>query len=264
MKRFIIIIITTLSISIVYPFTPEDTIIIGGISGGAPYCYSEDESNPDGFAVEIVENIMHRLGITFEFKIFNEKNIKSNGSNEIILSQCDLSMVSISSITDKRQHYYSIPYSQIHYYIISSNDKPFIGLKDLEGKTVIARKGSSAERKITALSDNYINKIISVLSLPIGLKMLTEGVADYLILDDYSLQNCRRYISSLDLHVAPSNLDPLNISIASNDGELIRKVNSAIMDMKEDGTLDKIYNKWLVIEEISDNTSSAFYSSSSL
>ena len=66
MKRLISIIIMTSYIYTMYSQTDKDPIIIGGVSGGAPYCYSEDESNPDGFSVDVVRNLMTRLDIPYK------------------------------------------------------------------------------------------------------------------------------------------------------------------------------------------------------
>lgn len=99
------------------------------------------------------------------------------------------------------------------------------------------------------MPENHINKVISAPTISAALKMLTDGAADYMMIDDYGLQIFRQTILSHNLLITPSYFEPLQISIASDNGKLIREVNLAIEEMEEDGTLEKLYNKWLIIDD---------------
>ncbi len=230
------------------------TIIIGGRSNAAPYSYTKEENEPDGFAVDVIKSVMQKIGLKYQFRMYSDNDIKHmnpNAINDSILADCDISLIALPSSDYKRNHYYSLPYSKIYYHIIS-NKATYSGLKDLAGKDIIARKGSSAESKLLQLPSNHISNLIGVTSVSVGIKMLTEGAADYMILDDYSLQNFRYSITTHNLNIAPSNFDPLNISFASDNGELVRLMNQVLEEMDTDGSPIKLYNKWMIVDENED------------
>ena len=122
-----------------------------------------------------------------------------------MLYECDLSLIAIPSLAHKRLHYYSIPYSQINYLIIGRADKPFSGLKDLSQSVVLVHKGTISETKLKSLPQDLFSSIIKVQSTPIGIKMLAEGTADYMVIDDHSIQSFVNDIFRNNLNIFPSN-----------------------------------------------------------
>lgn len=237
------------------------TIKIGVIANAAPYSYVNKKGQVEGFSIDLIKSIMTGLGYSYEFVIYDQNIFYDKNNTDFYdkaLSECDILAVGIPSIDDKQRHYFSIPYSQIDFYIISREDNYFNGLKDLYGQDVIVEENSRAERRLEVLEEDFLNNLIKV-PTAIGIKMLSEKSADYMVINDLRLRGFRRFITNNDLQIFPSNFEALRISIASNDGEFIREINQTIQLFTQSGSLDKMYNKWLKIDEDTDNSVYFFF-----
>lgn len=134
MKKLIYLIVATLSVSVTYSQQVTEPIIIGSMNGAAPYSYLNDKGEPDGFAVEVIKSVMQKMGASYQFKIYGEEEIKgleTNELNEKILSECDLSTIAVTSVVDTKNFYFSLPYSNVLYHIISNKDSHMMELKIL-------------------------------------------------------------------------------------------------------------------------------------
>ena len=251
MKKIIFTIIFVFYFVLSFSQNYKEVITIGTVTDAAPYCFKDEKGNFDGYSVDIIKTIMFRLGYEFMFKELARVSLQMQGNNvlnEVILSQCDLSLMAIPSVAYKRNHYFSTPYSMVNYLVISRGDNLFGGLKDLISKDIIVQKNSEAERRMSTLKDGYISNLIKVQTVPSGIKMLKEGVGDFMVIDDHVIESFRRSIKNNDLHISLSNFDPLNISVASNNGELIRRINFILEGMRNDGTLNRLYKKWIEVD----------------
>ena len=251
MKKIIFTIIFVFYFVLSFSQNYKEVITIGTVTDAAPYCFKDEKGNFDGYSVDIIKTIMFRLGYEFMFQVFDRVSLQMQGNNvlnEAILSQCDLSLMAIPSVAYKRNHYFSTPYYMVNYLVISRGDNLFGGLKDLISKDIIVQKNSEAERRMSTLKDGYISNLIKVQTVPSGIKMLKEGVGDFMVIDDHVIESFRRSIKNNDLHISLSNFDPLNISVASNNGELIRRINFILEDMRNDGTLNRLYIKWIEVD----------------
>ena len=117
MKKLILLSILGICVLWAYSQNDKRTITIGSVTDAAPYCYTDDKGNFDGYSVDIIKTIMSRLGYSYSFKEFNRKSIgtqHNNERNETILSQCDLSLIAVPYVASKRHTYFSTPYSKIN------------------------------------------------------------------------------------------------------------------------------------------------------
>ncbi len=234
----------------------KDTITIGCFSNIPPYSYMDDDGNMCGFSVEVIEAIMLELDSPYKYRVYNIDSLfmgDNKNINDIILSECDLSIISVFSINNKLNNYISIPYTSINYNIISTKKRKFFGLKDLTDKTVVVRKGSTSENKIKSIKDSSLINVIDVSTEPIGIRMVADNEADYMVIGSHTLNNYKRYIDNYDLKISNSNFEPLRLSIASRDGVLISNINNVIKTLNNNGTIGKLYDKW--IEETKDKDS---------
>ena len=154
MKKLILTSILGICFLSAYSQNDKRTITIGSVTDAAPYCYTDDKGNFDGYSVDIIKTIMSRLGYNYSFLEFDRESSQTQGNNELnetVLSRCDLSLIAVPSVAYKRHHYFSTPYSQINYLVISKAENPFSGLRDLTDKDIVVQKNSVSDRRMKAL-----------------------------------------------------------------------------------------------------------------
>ena len=257
MRKLISIILVFFFCINIFPQKEGRLVRIAAVSDGAPYCYLSETGKFTGFSVELIESILNDLGMTPEYIEYNRRNFdnKSKGIIEkSILENCDLKIMDVPSTAYKRNHYFSIPYSKLEYFVIAREEKPYNGFKDLTGCDVVALRGSESYNKIVSIGMDFTGNLIKVQNIPIGIKMLGEAVVDYMIIDDHALKSFRPAILNSNLNIYTSNFEPMKISFSSNNGELIRKINEKVNLYTQNGKLSDIYDKWLGYEEPESNS----------
>ena len=189
---------------------------------------------------------MHDLGYSYEVGIYHrlDSNYRSNAkTNEVLLNQFDLLILSVPSRSINSQYYFTTPYAQIEYFIVSRPDLPYTGLRDLSGKDIIVLRGSTAYKSLSTIGTVHVGNIIETINIPMAIKLMAEGMADYMVIDDHTLRSFRHSIANNKLQLSLSNFEPLRLAMASSDAELIRLINNKILTYKNDGTLEKLYDK---------------------
>ncbi len=124
------------------------------------------------------------------------------------------------------------------------DDTPITSISDLNGKTVVVQKGTPYAELIKeneALSDV---KIEYYLSNSDGLAMLVNGKADALVTDFCAAQAmANRYSGFVILN---ESLDTADYGFAFRKGDPVMALFSEVIrEMKKDGRLAAITNKWL-------------------
>ena len=200
---------------------------------------------------------MHDLGYSYEVGIYHrlDSNYRSNAkTNEVLLNQFDLLILSVPSRSINSQYYFTTPYAQIEYFIVSRPDLPYTGLRDLSGKDIIVLRGSTAYKSLSTIGTVHVGNIIETINIPMAIKLMAEGMADYMVIDDHTLRSFRHSIANNKLQLSLSNFEPLRLAMASSDAELIRLINNKILTYKNDGTLEELYDKWVKTDEESNTT----------
>ncbi|WP_409296514.1 transporter substrate-binding domain-containing protein [Peribacillus sp. SCS-26] len=206
-----------------------------------PTSYHDDKSKElTGFEVELVRELAKRLDLKAEFtEMAFDGMLASVNSGKADLAANDI------SITDDRKEKFafSTPYKY-------SYGTAMVRKDDLSGiKTLDDLKGKKAAGEATTVFMDIARKhgakevIYDNASSDQYLKDLDAGRTD-VILNDYYLQRLAvGYYKDLNITIHPDiQYYPNNQAIIMKKGntELQKKLNSALKEMKEDGTLQKL------------------------
>ena len=220
----------------------------------APYCYTNSKGELDGYIPHVVEAIMKDAGLPYKIvpntmeTMYHYNSI--NERNEYLKID-DLYMTGVISNAKRATFYYSIPYLTIEFYILSQKGGSYCGISDFEGKSLGVTKNHASEARMLVSKDDRGGTLISdtIVTFPKlsdGLKAIAKGEVDYIMVSEQCLTTKKELIKELDLVVNHSNFPPLDIAITSKDQHLIAKINKSIYKLKEAGTFDKLFSKYIL------------------
>ena len=124
-------------------------IIIGFFSDKAPCGYVDENGAYQGYDVYFAERIGKDLGVNVEFVSLDPASrveFVQTGKVDVVLANF--------TVTDERaqQVDFALPYMKVSLGVVSPDGNVITDVKDLEGKTLIVCKGTTAE---TYFSENY-------------------------------------------------------------------------------------------------------------
>lgn len=205
-----------------------------------PYYFMNDKGKPDGYAVELFENIAEHMGIKYEYVIaqdFQEtlQLIAENKADIIPNISIIAQRENILLFTQPTDDFFIKIYKRLE-------SKDINVFKDIENKkiglvennvctklfandlhTTNAKFYPNYKELISAL----LNKEIDVLCYPQPLIDLDDTLKDKIVALDKSLVEIKR-----------------GVGISKEDFELLPYFNDAITDLKLTGKLTKLHEKW--------------------
>jgi polar amino acid transport system substrate-binding protein len=143
---------------------------------------------------------------------------------------------------------FSTEYYEAHQDVLVPIDSPVHGVGDLAGKTVCATRGSTSITNIRRQVPTA--KIYPVDARADCLVALQDGRVDAITSDDTILASfqAQEEKNNTRLLGQPLEAEPYAIAIpksSSTDEDLVRFVNDVLDRMRDDGTLERLYQQWL-------------------
>lgn len=254
MKKFsLMTMLMAMFISSVYA---EKILIVG--EPYAPYEFKKD-GKIQGIDVDIIANIMGKLGVEYEIKIFPwlraEKMVKV-GQADFVLT---------TSMKEKRKaflNYPTVPMWKSEYVYLSKKGG-VTGLTSYQdaidkGLTVAVVKGNSYHDSFWTAYPNRAEKKLHKLlregvSSEVNLKKIAAGGIDVTLIDQTvglytaKLQGVRDkvQVSSGPLFSKPYYMPVSKKAPHPKAAEIHAKFHEELAKMKENGELQKIFDKWL-------------------
>ncbi|MFV0529762.1 MAG: amino acid ABC transporter substrate-binding protein [Lachnospiraceae bacterium] len=205
-----------------------------------------------GFDIDLATEVCERLGIelTLQPVDWNNKSSELNNGNVDCLWNG-------FSKTDERDKEFnlSIPYMKNNQVILVKTDSEYNGLDDLAGKTLGVQTDSSAEvalnsddakdfkdslGEIVAI-DDYTKAILEIQNGTIDAIAIDEIVARFYLTDD---PDAYRILEDGEGNVASLAVEDYVVGFRKDDEALKVKIEDTLKEMKEDGTLKTISEKW--------------------
>lgn len=221
-------------------------IRIGTSGGYYPYTFMNKENKLDGFEIDVWNEIGKRTGYKPEFVTASFSGLfgmLDTGKIDTIANEI--------TMTDKRKDKYLFtdPYvysgAQI---LVKKDDDSIAKLEDLKGKKVGVSLGSNYEQIIRKLDKNKEITVVTYEDDGAMRQDLALGRIDALMDDKLSAIAVVEE-NKIPVKLAGKDVEPLENAFPFANKEenkaVVAKVNKAIADMKADGTLEKISEKWV-------------------
>ncbi len=218
----------------------REVLKIGTEATYPPFSFRDSESNEiTGYDVEIAREVAKRIGMKVEFVPTEWKGMFGALDTERI----DMVANQVTITDERKQKYaFSEPYTVSGGQVIVHEDNNDIkGIEDLKGKTVGTTQGSNYAKAAEEAGANlkYYKGIAQVLT-DLNVKRIDAALNDRLFIQQELKDDSYKVKAVGD----PFNQTKMAFAFRKGQDELIEKVNNAMKEMKEDGTLEEISQKY--------------------
>ena len=209
-----------------------------------PEMYLDDDGNPAGYDVELLNLLATDLGV--ELTIENQEfDALIPG---LLAGQWDMISVGLVPRPPRLlQMYFTdayVPYEQVLVAAADADREPTIEAYNAEGTTITALQGSTAAEQVTTQFPNAT--LAEFPQQDAAFLEVSSGRADAIVVESYLAE---RFIQSNPDQLAVVGLDaPLQIEFGSyaiplGDDKFLTYLNSWLQYYKNNGTLDQIYDE---------------------
>ncbi|MGK2954573.1 MAG: ABC transporter substrate-binding protein [Solirubrobacterales bacterium] len=220
----------------------DGTLTVGTDTPYPPFEFGK-APDYDGFDIDMVNAIAEKLDVDTEYVDTAFDTIFTD------VAQGKFDMVaSASTITPERQQTvnFSDPYYEAQQALLVPDGSDITSVEDLSGKSVAAQNGTTG--KAYAEDETDASTVQGYPNGPAAIAALKTGQVDATIIDQPVAQDAidKGQTGFEVVTTIPTN-ELYGLAFAKNTPELLSAVNGALVDLKEDGGLDKIYQKWFKI-----------------
>jgi polar amino acid transport system substrate-binding protein len=225
----------------------DTNFVVGFNPEFPPFTYKDAEGNYTGFDLELAREVAKRNNWTFVAQPiidWNSKEVELN-SNEI---DCIWSEFTING--RESDYEWSDIYFNNSQVIIVKSDSGINSPDDLKGKNVEVQEGSSALQTLNEQNESLKNtfaQLTLIKEYNTGFMDLESGVCDAIIGDvgiaNYHL-NEKFSDSNIKILDEPLSYEQYGIGFKKGNTELKDQVQKTLDEMFEDGTVDKIAQKY--------------------
>ncbi len=218
--------------------------IVGISFDSKPLCFLNQKKEPDGFEIDIVKRIAKDI-------LGNEKAVEyveSNGYNSLSLvstGKVDF-LIDSTTITPQREltTAFSEPYYTAGQAILVKQNSPINTVKDLNKRKVVIKLNSTAEQTPKKFAPAAI--LVGYKTTQETFEAFAQGEGDALISDDAILIGFTLEHKGYKILPQRLSIEPYGIAMKNTDDtvHLKSEINSVIKQMKADGSLNKLKEKW--------------------
>ncbi len=218
--------------------------LVAGMEGDwAPWSYHDtDTDEVIGFDADTARAIGEKLGVEVEIVEAPWESLFAgldDGRYDIVVNGVE--------ITDERSEKYdfSEPYAYIHTALVVRGDNEDIkSFEDLKGKKTVNSIGST----YMELAESYGASAAGVSTLNDTIQNVIDGRADATLNADVSIYDYLNQQSDANIKIVASTEEASHVAIPIRKGEetasFEQAVNEAIKELKEDGTLAALSEKY--------------------
>jgi polar amino acid transport system substrate-binding protein len=155
------------------------------------------------------------------------------------------------TITEERRKTvdFSEPYLTYGQVVLVRQDEGAItGVDTLAGKTVAVQTGTTNDEKASALQkEGRVGTVRRYETFALAVQALINRDVDAVIIDSYAADGFMAlHTGRLKTVGEPFTSEALGVAIRKGDAALKEAVDAALIQMKADGTLERLYQKWFV------------------
>lgn len=220
----------------------QDALRVGAYPANPPWQNQAADGTFEGFEVDIVNEIAKRMGRTVEIQPYDFRALftaTASGRADMVISSL--------TITDERLETQSFtqPYVAGALGIGEATGAGIASLADLNGKTVGAIATSFGEAYLQERQAEIgYAELKSYDTVANMLADLQAGRVDAVVNDEVGLRYAFSQMQGLEVG-GVEQTGELFAMMMPKDSPMLEEVNQIISDMKSDGTMAALYEKWL-------------------
>ncbi|MGA1874350.1 MAG: membrane-bound lytic murein transglycosylase MltF [bacterium] len=229
-------------------FTALDKIRKSGaitvITQNDPYCFYIYRGNPMGFEYELAQAFAKFLGVSLKVQTAHtwDGMIGHLGQAHLIAANLGPSVARLGD-TDFSDSYLTVQ----QHLIFHKNRHDLKSIDDLEGKTIHVQKGSSYEDRLRELQREGLHLTIKtyedVTTEDLIQKVAQKEIEITIANSNIALLN-RRYYPDIQIGFSIKKSQSLAWAVLKGEEEFVEEINRFFKTITEDGTFDRIFNRY--------------------
>lgn len=223
--------------------TDGGTLRMGTNATFPPYEFVGDDGNVQGIDADIAAAIADKLGMQLEITDMEFDSL-------IPALQSDTIDVALAGMTVTPERQESVDFSDSYakgvQVIIVPEGSDIQSPDDFEGKSIGVQTGTTGDIYCT---DDYGQENVKQFNNgPLAVAALTNGQIDCVVIDQEPAKNYVAANSGLKILDTAYADEDYAIAIKKGNTELLDKVNGALKELNEDGTLQSIVDKYITAD----------------
>ena len=227
----------------------DGTLLIGTDAPYPPFeIGTPNDADFSGYDIDLGRDIAERLGLTPEFQDTSFDTIFRNTA----AGQFDVA-IAASTITPGRQKTvnFSDPYYEAQQALVVAEGSDIATVDDLAGKIVAAQDATTGETYANDETDAA--EVRGFPEGPDAISAVVTGQADAAVIDEPVAVDAVDKGQPVEIATTIPTAELYGIAISKDNPELLDAVNGALQEMKEDGTIQGLYDTYLGGNEAPDS-----------
>lgn len=219
----------------------SDTLRLCSNNVFPPYEFFNEDGQPDGFDIDVLKALMQRIGRPYTMKLYRwdiaQQRFKEGKEDVLMGVFRHEGLLGV--------YKYGISYASLfHAAIYRRGSHSYNSIRSMRGKKVLLERGDGME--LLMRKEGLSKEIVYVDNMVVGLKKLSAGEGD-LAIGAMEMANFTIKTQKLDnLDMNGLELLPEEFSFVCHDDRLLAQLDKAMIDIRKDGTYQKLYDKWFV------------------
>ncbi|MCY8404115.1 cystine ABC transporter substrate-binding lipoprotein TcyA [Bacillus sonorensis] len=217
----------------------KGVLTIGTEGTYEPFTFHDKKTDKlTGYDVEVMQEVAKRLGSKAEFKETQWDSMFAGLNSK----RFDVIANQVGKKGREDKYEFSDPYTTSQAVVVTKSGSELKAENDVKGKTA----AQSLTSNYNDLAQKAGAKIEGVEGMAQAFQLIQQGRVDLTYNDKLAVLNYLKTSGNKNLKIAFETGDPqtTHFTFRKGSGELVDKVNGALKEMKEDGTLSKIAQKW--------------------
>jgi polar amino acid transport system substrate-binding protein len=222
-----------------------ETLNVGAYPANPPWEFKNTDGSFEGFEVDLVNEIAKRIGYDVAIQDLGFQALFAATSSKRI----DLAISTISITNERLQNQsFTQGYYDSDLALVSAKEAGITSLADMKGKPVGAISNSTGEAWIKENTDKYGFGEYKGYNTQQDLILDTQlGRVAGAVGDIAGFQFAFLKMPKMEVDERIKTGDQFAIMM-TKDHPLLEKVNAAITEIKNDGTMAKLHSKWLGVD----------------
>lgn len=221
----------------------DGTLTMSTNAAFPPYEMTADDGSFEGIDIEVAQAIADKLGLTlqvddmdFDAALLAVQNGKS-----------DMVMAGVT-VTEERQKVmdFTDSYATGIQSIIVPEDSDIASIDDLAGKTIGTQRGTTGY--LYCVDEFGDDAVIAYDNGLTAVQALNNGQVDCVVIDNAPAQEFVAANQGLKILDTPYAEESYAIGVAKGNTALLDAINGALAELKADGTLQSIVDKYITAE----------------
>lgn len=219
------------------------TINVGTEGTYPPYTYHDEQNQLTGYDVEVTRAVADKLGVTVDFKETQWDAMLAG----LDAKRFDMVANQVSLTTPERQAKYdkSDAYSWSGAVVLApKSDNRYNAWESLKG----LKSAQSLSSNYGEIAEKYQAEVVPVDGMAQAIELVKQGRADFTLNDNLAvLDYLNKFPDSgleIKLKAPEEEMRGSGLILRKGSDEVVKKLNEAMQELQEDGTLTKLSNQF--------------------